>query len=198
MALQLAGQVEQQVGSYIKQLVGEEGHRTRVWNMFCYVDYWQCQVFDSFWYGVFIFCSNSAEHLYLSSCLLPISMVLYVFFLNKIWPIFSKYISVLDPNNFDQKRSRCEKSPSTLQSTIYSSNSGDGMLHWRLVNEMDAIDGLIQARWHWNVDHLQDGHHTSISLLIEVMGIVGVVGEANSSTSAECLEVWHVDKQCKT
>ena len=30
MALQLAGQVEQQVGSYIKQLVGEEGHRTRL------------------------------------------------------------------------------------------------------------------------------------------------------------------------
>lgn len=26
-----------------------------------------------------------------------------------------------------------------------AANSGDGMLHWRLVNEMDAIDGLIQA-----------------------------------------------------
>ncbi len=49
-------QVEQQVGSYIKQLVGEEGHRTWVWIIFWYVDFCvELLCFGMDWYGVFIF-----------------------------------------------------------------------------------------------------------------------------------------------
>lgn len=99
-------------------------------------------IFFCFWYGVFIRCSNPAGHLHVSSCLLPISLVILFFLF-----ILPKYISVFHPPICDLEKQMLNPIQVAILFTCQI-NSGDGMLHWRLVNEMDAIDGLIQARWH--------------------------------------------------
>ena len=49
--------------------------------------------------------------------------------------------------NFRWKIRSCQLHKLLCGAALHSSpEQGDGMLHWRLVNEMDAIDGLIQAR----------------------------------------------------